>query len=290
MSAKSLLEPIKETFQEWQRDKAMRLSAALAFYTVFSLAPLLLIVVAIAGSVFGPQAIQGHLVDEFTTLVGKPAAEQIETMIQNAYDPSSGRIATVVGTVTLLLGAMGVFGQLKDALNTVWGAAPRHGSGLWGFIRGYVLSLAMVVGIAFLLLASLVVSAVLSAFGKWAADMLPASTGLLQVLNFVVSFAVIAVLFAMIFKVLPDVRIGWRDVWVGGGVTAFLFSIGKTFIGLYLGRSSVASVFGAAGSLAVLLVWVYYSAAVFLFGAEFTEVYSRRWGSRSRREDSLFAG
>jgi len=278
MRGKDIWLTVKETFVEWQRDKALRLSAALSFYTVFSLAPMLIIVIAIAGQAFGREAVQGEVVAQFDNLIGREAALQVQQMIQNASDPRSGLIAAIVGTVTLIIGAIGVFGQLQDALNTVWEITPRRRPGVWGFLRDRVLSLAMVVGIAFLLLASLVVSAGLSALGKWASGWLPASAFLLQALNFVVSLAVITLLFAVIYKVLPDIDIRWRDVMVGAGVTALLFTIGKTLIGIYLGRSSVGSVFGAAGSLAVMLVWIYYSAAVFLLGAEFTEVYTRRWG------------
>jgi membrane protein len=274
---------LRETFREWRKDNAMDLGAALAFYTVFSLAPLLIIVIAIAGLVFGPAAARGRIFSQFGDLVGPAAADQIQTMVESAWQPKASIIAGAIGLVTLILGAMGVFGALKTALNIVWQAQPREVRGIWGLLRGQILSLAMILGIAFLLLVSLVVSAGLAGLGAWAGSILHVPSAALYAVNLLVSLAVTAVLFAMMYRGLPDVSIAWRDVWVGAVVTAVLFSIGKEAIGLYLGRSSIASVYGAAGSLAVLLVWVYYSAAIMLFGAEFTEIFSRRHGSRTAR-------
>jgi membrane protein len=201
-------------------------------------------------------------------------------MIQRAEQPSTGLVATVVALVTLLFGASGVFGQLQDALNTVWGVEPKVGRGVWGFIKDRFLSFVAVVGTGFLLLVSLVLSSALAALGKWFSGVLPLPEVVLQALNFMVSFVVITGLFALIFKVLPDARVAWRDVWVGAALTAALFTIGKFAIGLYLGKSNVASAYGAAGSLVIVLVWVYYSAQILLYGAEFTQVYANRLGER----------
>lgn len=282
MSARDVWEVIKLTFLEWRKDKAQRLSAAIAFYTVLSLSPLLVIVIAIAGRVFGPDAVRGEIVAQFGSLIGRGPAQQIEAMIANAGNSDSGLLASLLGIATLFVGATGVFGQLKDALDTVWGAVPKKRRGLWKLTRKHVLSLAMVLGVSFLLLVSLVFSAAISAIAKWAGALIPAATmTAIRLADVGLSFVVITVLFAMIYRILPDVRISWRDVWIGAAVTSLLFDIGKTLIGLYLGQSSIGSVFGAAGSLVIILVWVYYSASVFLFGAEFTEVLSRRWGRRA---------
>jgi membrane protein len=201
-------------------------------------------------------------------------------MIQRAEQPSTGLLATVVAVITLLFGASGVFGQLQDALNTVWGVEPKEGRGVWGFIKDRFLSFVAVVGTGFLLLVSLVLSSALAAVGKWFSGVLPLPEAVLQALNFLVSFVVITGLFALIFKVLPDARVAWRDVWVGAALTALLFTIGKFAIGVYLGKSNVASAYGAAGSLVIVLVWVYYSAQILLYGAEFTQVYANRRGER----------
>lgn len=270
----------KQTVHEWSDDKAPRLGAALAYYTVFSIAPLIVIVIAIAGFWFGRQAAQDQIFNEISSLIGQKGAEAIGSMLQAADKPSHGIIASVLAIVTLLLGATGVFIQLQDALNTIWEVKPKPGRGIRGFIRQRLLSLAMVFGIGFLLLVSLVVSAGLSAAGKWFADVLPGGEEVWQILNFVISFLVIAVLFALMFKYLPDVKIAWRDVWLGGVITAVLFTVGKFALGLYLGRSSVSSAYGAAGSLVVVLLWVYYSAQILFFGAEFTQVYANRFGRK----------
>jgi membrane protein len=263
------------------------LSAAIAFYTILSLSPLLVIVIAIAGRVFGPDAVRGQIVEEFGSLIGHGPAVQIETMIAQASQPQSNLVASILGIATLLFGAMGVFGQLKDALDTVWGTSPVKRRGLWRFVRSYVLSLAMVLAVSFILLVSLVVSAGLSAFAEWAGGLVPTATmAWIRLLDFGVSLLVITMLFATIYRILPDVRISWRDVWIGAAATSLLFNLGKSLIGLYLGTASVGSVFGAAGSVVIILVWVYYSASVFLLGAEFTEIFARRWGSRSGHDAS----
>jgi membrane protein len=271
---------VKETFKDWSDDHAPRLGAALAYYTVFSIAPLLLIVVSIAGLVFGREAAQDQIFGQLSGLVGSDGAQTIQSMLKAADKPHTSIIATVVGIVTLLFGATGVFVQLQDALNTIWEMKPKPGGGIWGFIRHRLLSLAMVFGIGFLLLVSLVVSAGLAAAGKWFAGMMPGGEEVWHVVNFVVSFAVIALLFTMMFKYLPDVKIAWRDVWLGGVITALLFTIGKFALGMYLGRSGATSAYGAAGSLIVVLLWVYYSAQILFFGAEFTQVYANKFGKK----------
>ncbi|HYF63704.1 MAG TPA: YihY/virulence factor BrkB family protein [Herpetosiphonaceae bacterium] len=268
---------LKQTGKEWSEDKVPRLGAALAYYTVFAIAPLLIIAIGIAGLAFGAEAVRGQVASQLETLISPEAAEAINEMIKNASKPSSGILATIIGFVTLLFGASGVFGQLKDAMNTIWGVAPRPGRGIMGIIKDRFLSFTMVLGIGFLLLVSLMVSAALSAFQKF---VFGDSAGIvLQIVNFVVSFGVITLLFAVIYKVLPDVKIAWRDVWIGAAVTALLFTVGKYLIGVYLGRSSTTSTFGAFGSLVVILLWVYYSAQILFFGAEFTQVYANQYGS-----------
>lgn len=278
MKLKSIVTLFKETFTEFMDDKAPRLGAALAYYTIFSIAPLLLIAIAIAGLVYGKQAAQHDVLAQLKGLFGDAAAKSIQEMLVSASKPKSGTIATIVGIITLLFGAAGVFGQLKDALNTIWNAEPKKGGGFMGMVKDRFLSFAMVFGIAFLLLVSLVLDAALSAAAKYVG--LPGGEAPWQVLQLGVSFGVVTVLFALIFRFLPDTKVEWRDVWYGAAFTSFLFVIGKFALGLYFGRSSVGSAYGAAGSLVLLLVWIYYSAQILFFGAEFTQVYSRHHGSR----------
>jgi membrane protein len=269
---------IKETFSEWNDDKASRLAAALSYYTIFSIAPLLIIAIGVAGLVFGHDAAMNQVVGQIRGMVGEDGAQVIQTILQNASKTTSGIIATVVGGVTLLIGASGAFGQLQDSLNTIWEVKPKKGRGVKGLVRDRFLSFSMVLFIGFLLLASLLLTAVLAGIGKYLSDLLPMSSLVLQAMNFGVSLTVTAFLFALIFKVLPDAIVRWRDVWVGALVTALLFSLGRFLIGLYLGRASIGSAYGAAGSLVVLLFWVYYSAQILFLGAEFTQVYARRFG------------
>lgn len=270
---------LKETFNEWNEDKASRLAAALAYYTIFSLAPLLVIVIAIAGAVFGEEAARNQIVGQIQGLVGQQGAEAVQAMILNASKPGSGLIASIVGVVALLFGASGLFGQLQDALNTIWEVTPKPDRGLKGIIQDRFFSFTMVLGTGFLLLVSLVLSAALAAFGNYFGHLMPGMAELWQFVNFAVSFGVITLLFALIYRVLPDAKVAWGDVWIGAAVTALLFTIGRLLIGLYLGSSAIGSAYGAAGSLVVVLVWVYYSAQILLFGAEFTQVYATRYGS-----------
>ena len=270
---------LKQTAAQWSRDKIPRHGAALAYYTVFSLVPLLVIMIAMIGLVFGQEAAQSYILQQLESLLGEQSTAAIKDMIQRASQPSTGIVATLVALATLLFGASGLFGQIQDSLNSIWGVEPKE-RGIWGVIQDRFFSFLAVVGTGFLLLVSLVLSAGLAAFGKWFGGWLPAPEFVLESLNALVSFVVITALFAMMFKTLPDARVAWRDVWIGAALTAFLFTIGKFSIGLYLGKSDVGSAYGAAGSLVILLVWVYYSAQILLFGAEFTQVYANKAGAR----------
>ncbi|MES2353248.1 MAG: YihY/virulence factor BrkB family protein [Pseudomonadota bacterium] len=269
----------KESVNGWIDDRAPSMGAALAYYTAFSLAPLLLIVIAVAGLVFGHEAASGAVVSQLGGLVGKNGAEAIQAMLVAARDPSSGILSAVIGTTTLFVGATSVFVELQSDLDRIWKAEPRTGNGIWNFIRTRLLSFGMVLGIGFLLIVSLILSAGISLLGELWGNWFQ-EAHLLQIVNFAISFAVITALFAMIYKILPNVKIGWSDVWIGAVVTSFLFSIGKLLIGLYVGKSAISSSFGAAGTFVVLMAWVYYSTQIFLLGAEFTYFYAHHRGSR----------
>jgi membrane protein len=236
-------------------------------------------VIAVAGLVFGQEAARGQIVDQIAGQIGAETAETIQTMIENTGRQDGGILISVIGVVTIVLGAAGFFGQLQDALNTVWEVTPKPGGNLLDMIKARFLSFTMVLGIGFLLLVSLIISTLLANLSTFVSSILPGAEFLAQIINFMLSFGVVTLLFAMIYKVLPDVIIGWRDVWVGAVITALLFNLGKFLLGLYLGNTAIASSYGAAGSLVVLLVWVFYSAQILLFGAEFTQVYARRYGS-----------
>jgi membrane protein len=268
----------KETLREFGEDKAPRLGAALAYYTIFSIGPLLLIAVSMAGLFLGQEAAQGRISDELSKVFGSQMAEATEKVVQAAAKPKSGRIATIVGILTLILGASGVFGQLKDALNTIWNVEKKKAGGIIGFIKQRFLSMAMVLGIGFLLLVTLVFDAMISAMGS-RIERYVGGEAVMQAIQLVVSFALVTVLFAAIFRILPDLKIAWHDVWFGALFTSFLFVLGKFGLGLYLGKAAVGSAYGAAGSLVILLVWVYWSAQILFFGAEFTQVYARTYGS-----------
>ncbi len=280
MRPKEVWPLLKQTVSEWVDDNVPALAAALAYYTLFSIAPLLIIAIAVAGLVFGQEAAHGAIQAQLRGLIGEPGATVVQDLVASASKRESGLLATVLGLAVLGFAATGVFVQLQDALNTIWKAKRRQMSGLLSFLRQRLLSFAMVLGIGFLLLVSLVVSAGLAAAGTFLVGLLPAWEAVLHVVNVGISFAVITLLFAMIYKVLPDTRVAWSDVWIGAAVTSLLFSLGKLGIGLYLGKSSVASAYGAAGSFAVLLLWVYYSSQLLFLGAEFTQVYARWHGSR----------
>jgi len=278
---------VKGTFREWSEDKASRLAAALAYYTIFSIPPLLLIAIAIAGQVFGTEAAQAEVSNQIGTLVGPTAADAIEQILENASQPGGGLIATIVGIAALLFGASGVFGQLQEAMNTIWEVAPRPDRGIMGTIKDRFLSFTMVLGIGFLLLVSLVLSAALALVGNFLAELVPGgAVVVMRIVNFAISLGITTLLFALIFKIIPDVEIEWSEVWVGALVTAILFTLGKELIGWYMGRFAPGSTFGAAGSLVVLLLWVYYSAQILFLGAEFTQVYAKRQGSGIRPDES----
>lgn len=269
---------LKQAFADWRRDNAARLGAALSYYTLFSVAPLLIVAIAVAGLMFGREAAQGQIVSQLQGLVGEAGARAVETMIENSRRPEAGALATVVGLVTLLLGATGAFAELKSALNVVWDVKD-EGAGLAGLLRGRLWSFAMVLAVGFLLTVSLVLSAAVAA-ANGLFESAGISPSLVHALNAALSFAVITVPFALIFKFLPDTQVAWRDVWAGALLTSALFTVGKFAIGLYLGHSSLASTYGAAGSVVVLVVWVYYAAQIFFFGAELTQAYAHRHGSR----------
>ena len=277
---KDALDLLKQAAWDWFDDSAPTLGAAVAYYTVFSLAPLFVIAVFIAGLVFGQEAARGEIMTQLSGLMGEQGARAVQGMLEAVNKPKEGIVATVIGIALLLVGATTVFGELQDALDRIWRAPARgDGSGWLNLLRVRLLSFSMIMGLGFLLMVSLVASAALAALGKWWAPVFGGWAALAQGVNFLFSFVMVTVGFAMIYKIMPRVRVQWRDVWVGAAVTALLFAVGKHLIGLYIGKSSVASGYGAAGSLVVVLVWVYYSAQIFLLGAEFTWVYAHEYGS-----------
>ena len=259
----------------WMDDYAPSMGAALSYYTLFSLAPLLVLIIAIAGMVFGQDAAQGAIIAQFQGIMGKEGAMAVQRLLTAAREPSTGTVASIVGGVLLLVGATATFAELQTDLDRIWRVpAKQKPSGLWGWLRSRVLSFGLVLGLAFMLMLSLVVSAALAAMGEWLGGGTTAEGVLAHGLNFAVSLALFTVLFAMIYKIMPTAKISWHDVWMGSAVTALLFNVGKSLIGLYLAKSSVASGFGAAGSFVILVAWFYYSAQIFLFGAEYTWVYA----------------
>ena len=279
---KPIFRLLKEAFREWQQDKVSLLAAALAYYTVFSVTPLLVIAIAIAGAVFGEDAAKGEIIQQINNLVGEQGAQVIEIGLANANQPQLSSMASLISVVILLVGASGVFAQLQEALNTVWDVKPKSGGGLGQFVRKRLLSFGMVLAIGFLLLVSLILSAILSGISNLEINLLPGWVSLFRLLNLAISLGMISLLFALIYKYLPDVKIRWQDVWVGAIITALLFTFGKFLIGLYLGKGSLGSAYGAAGSLIIFLAWVFYSAQILLFGAEFTQVYARKYGRTIR--------
>ncbi len=271
---------IKASVSAWIDDYAPSMGAALAYYTMFSIAPLLLIVISVAGLIFGADAVRGEVAGQLQGLIGEDAASLIEGLVERADQPAQGVLSTLIGFLLLVIGATTVFAELQDALDRIWRAPRREQGGLWGLLRARLLSFGLILGIGFLMIVSLILSAALSALGKWWGAWFGHWLLVAQLLNLAISFALVTVMFAMIYKIMPRVKVAWSDVWIGAVFTALLFTIGKTLIGLYIGKSGMTSVFGAAGSLVVLLVWVYYSAQIFLLGAEFTWAYAQRFGSR----------
>jgi len=281
MNIKTLWWLSKESVLAWIDDYAASMGAAIAYYTMFSIAPLLLIVIAVAGLVFGREAAQGEVFMQLQGLMGDEGAVAVQGLLKSASEPATGTLAIILGGLALFIGATTVFGELQTALDRIWRAPSlKETSSIWTLVRERLLSFGMILTIGFLLLVSLVMSAALAALGKWWNSNFRGWEAVLHIANFVLSFVIITVLFAMIYKILPRVRIAWRDVWIGAAVTSVLFAIGKFAIGLYLGKSGIVSGFGAAGSIVLLLIWVYYSAQIFLLGAEFTWVYAYRFGSR----------
>jgi membrane protein len=271
---------LKQTFQEWLQDKAPQLGAALAYYTVFSLAPLILVLLAIVGVVFrhDPAGVWNKLTQQMSYFLDQSAVQVVQNIAQNASQPGKSTIATIIGIALALFGATGVFGQLQDALNTIWGVKAKPGAGIWGFLRSRFFSFALVAGVCFLLLVSLGIESALKAFSHYVQSVLPGGIFVAITVYLTFDFAVVVLLFAMIFKFLPDVKIQWRDVWIGAIMTAILFVVGKWLLGFYLGSGAAGSAYGAASSLITLLLWVYYSSQILLFGAEFTQVYAARVG------------
>lgn len=281
MNIKQLWGLIKTAVSSWIDDYAPSMGAALAYYTMFSIAPLLLIVISVAGIIFGVEAARGEIFQQLRGLMGEEGAMAIQGLLESVSKPSESVAATIAGIVLLLIGATTVFAELQDDLDRIWRAPQREKtSGIWNLLRARLLSFGMILGIGFLLIVSLVFSAALSALGRWWAPLFGAWEILAQLINIIIGFALTTAAFALIYKFMPRVSIAWRDVWIGAAVTSLLFTIGKFLIGLYIGKSGVASGFGAAASLAIVLVWVYYSAQIFLLGAEFTWAYAHAHGSR----------
>lgn len=280
MTLKNIWILIQAAVSSWVDDYAPSMGAALAYYTMFSIAPLLLIVISIAGLIFGNDAARGEIFLQLQGLMGVQGAAAIQGLLESVNKPAEGITATVIGGLLLLVGATTVFGELQNALDRIWRAPKQRPNGLWNFIRSRLLSFGMVMGIGFILMVSLVVSAGLAAVGRLWGTLFAEWQVLASILDFVLSFAFTTSVFALIYKTMPRVRVDWSDVWIGAAVTALLFTAGKFLIGLYIGKSGITSGFGAAGSLVVVLLWVYYSAQIFLLGAEFTWAYAQTFGSR----------
>lgn len=271
---------INTAFSSWKDDYAPSMGAALAYYTLFSIAPLLLIVVSVAGLVFGVEAARGEIFTQLRGLMGDDGAHAVQGLLESVNKPTQGIVGTVIGSLLLIVGATTVFGELQDDLDRIWRAPKQENTGIFSLLRSRLLSFGMILGIGFLLMVSLIFSAALAALTKWWAPIFGGWETLANLINFVLSFGLTTAIFALIYKVMPRVKIQWHDVWIGAAVTSMLFTIGKFLIGLYIGTSGVTSGFGAAASLVVVLLWVYYSAQIFLLGAEFTWAYSHRYGSR----------
>jgi membrane protein len=281
VAPRNLFSLFKDTFAEWIDDKAPQLGAALAYYTVFSLAPLILVLLAIIGIVFrhDPAGAWERITDQMSYFLDRSGVQVVQDVARTASKPSASRLATITGIALALFGASGVFGQLQDALNTIWGVKAKPGAAVWDYIRVRFLSFAMVAGVCFLLLVTLTIEAVLKGLSHYLETRLPGGAALAFTIYAVVDLSLVVLLFALMFKYLPDVQVEWRDVWVGSAMTALLFLIGKWALGLYLGSGAAGSAYGAASSLVTLLLWIYYSSQILLFGAEFTQVYANRCGS-----------
>lgn len=282
MNLRKVWQLLQNTFKEWQQDKASRIAAALAYYTVFSISPLLVIAIAIAGAFFGQDTAQEQITEQLTGLVGEDGIQPILLALNNISQPKIRGLASLISIAVLMLGASGIFAQLQDALNTVWKVEPQPGQGILPFLRKRLSSFVMVLAIGFLLILSLVLSTAVTTISKYRIDFLPGSQILWENLDFIVSLGLMTFLFGLMFKYVPDVKIAWKDVFVGSLITALLFIFGKFLLGMYISQGSLGSAYGAAGSLIVFLAWVYYSAQIILLGAEFTQVYSQMYGSKIR--------
>lgn len=281
MKLKSSWNLLKSVFSSWSADYAPSMGAALAYYTMFSIAPLLLIVISVAGLVFGEEAARGEIFHQLEGLMGAEGAQAVQGLLENANKPKQGVASTIVGGVLLLVGATTVFSELQSALDRIWRAPEREQfSGIWNLLRSRLLSFGLILGLGFLMMVSLIFSAALAALSKWWGPVFGDWQTAAHLLNQLVSFGFTTLVFAMIYKFMPHVKIEWHDVWIGALVTALLFTLGKFLISMYIGKAGVSSSFGAAGSLVILLLWVYYSAQIFLLGAEFTWIYSHTYGSR----------
>lgn len=281
MGPKGMLSLFGEAFRDWGEDKAERLGAALAYYTIFSIGPLLVVVIALAGLIFGDAAAQGQVAEKLQGFLGAEGATTIQGMIKSASAPTAGILATIFGLITLLLGAAGILLQLKGALNTIWEVEPKKGQNFLAGLLGAVSSFLMVLLAGLLLVLSLIANSILAAASEFLSDKLPLGPWFWQIVNYGISLVVLTPVFAAIFKFLPDAKIAWKDVWFGAFITSILFMIGQVAIGFYMGFAKVGSAFGAASSLVVILVWIYYSAQILFFGAELTQVYASRRGSKS---------
>jgi membrane protein len=282
MNLRKIVRLLRETFKEWQEDNASRIAAALAYYAVFSISPLLVIAIAIAGTFFGQDAAQAQIAQKITDLVGEDGVQPVLMALNNMNQPKIKGVASLISIGVLLIGASGFFAQLQDALNTVWKVKPQPGQGISIFIRKRISSFLMVLAMGFLLILSLVLSAVVGALSKYKVDSLPGSAILWENLDLIISLGLMTFIFGLMFKYVPDAKIVWKDVFVGAVITAVLFLFGKFLLGVYLSKGSLGSAYGAAGSLIVLLAWIYYSAQIILLGAEFTQVYTRMYGSKIR--------
>jgi membrane protein len=272
---------VRDTVSEWIRHNASSLGAALAFYTLFSIAPILVIAMAVAGSIFGPHVAETHVLDQMRGLLGDAGAAAVQSLLASAHKSGLKGIAAAIGVITLLVGATSVFGELQNTLDYIWKSSQKDGVAWWRILRSRILSIGLILGVGFLLMVSLLASAALAALGAWLGAFMVQWSVILPAVDLVLSLGLTTALFALIYKYVPREQIAWGDVWIGGLVTACLFSVGKLLIGQYLGRSSLSSAYGAAGSIMVLLLWIYYSAQIFLLGAEFTHVFTYRLGSRS---------
>jgi len=281
---------IHKTITAWLADYAPSMGAALSYYTVFSMAPTLLIVISVAGLLFGADAVRGEIIGQLSYLMGPAAAATIQQVLASMHQPSRGVSGTLIGVVLVLAGATSVFGELQNSLDRIWRAQARESGGIFHLIRARLVSFGMILGIAFLLIVSLVLSAAISALGKWWAGAFGGWELLAQMVNALVGFLITMGSFAAIYRLIPRVAIRWRDVWLGAALTSLLFTVGRLLIGIYIGKTGIASLFGAAGSLVIVFVWVYYSAQIFLLGAEFTRVYAQAFGSLREPDTAAASG